>query len=124
MAVKNINEDGMYLASKAKQYAVLVDSRWVAEKLGKTHNMVLRDIRNLLGNGGFSVNSLKPILVAVLIGFHCRKLLHQRIRARRLTKTAVFPKNLTSPILESLNTRRETSKGKEKHLILCNLHKK
>lgn len=26
--VKNINEDGMYLASKAKQYTVLVDSRW------------------------------------------------------------------------------------------------
>ena len=54
MAVKNINEDGMYLASKAKQYTVLVDSRWVAEKLGKTHNMVLRDIRNLLEDGGFS----------------------------------------------------------------------
>ena len=52
--VKNINEDGMYLASKAKQYAVLVDSRWVAEKLGKLHNTVLRDIRNLLDNGGFS----------------------------------------------------------------------
>lgn len=54
MAVKNINEDGMYLATKAKQYTVLVDSRWVAEKLGKEHNTVLRDIRNLLDNGGFS----------------------------------------------------------------------
>lgn len=54
MAVKNINDDGMYLASKAKQYAVLVDSRWVAEKLGKTHDKVLRDIRNLLNDGGFS----------------------------------------------------------------------
>lgn len=54
MTVKNINEDGMYLASKAKQYAVLVDSRWVAGKLGKTHDKVLRDIRNLLSDGGFS----------------------------------------------------------------------
>lgn len=55
MAVKNINDDGMYLATKAKQYAVLVDSRWVAEKLGKQHRHVLRDINNLLDNGGFSV---------------------------------------------------------------------
>lgn len=55
MAVKNINEDGMYLATKAKQYAVLVDSRWVAGKLGKTHDKVLRDIRYLLEPGsGFS----------------------------------------------------------------------
>lgn len=55
MAVKNINEDGMYLAPKAKQYTVLVDSRWVAEKLGKGHNMVLRDIRKLLApESGFS----------------------------------------------------------------------
>ena len=55
MAVKNINEDGMYLASKAKQYAVLVDSRWVAEKLGKRHHHVLRDIKSILEPGsGFS----------------------------------------------------------------------
>lgn len=55
MAVKNINEDGMYLASKAKQYTVLVDSRWVAEKLGKQHQHVLRDIRSILEPGsGFS----------------------------------------------------------------------
>ena len=54
MAVKNINEDGMYLATKAKRYTVLVDSRWVAEKLGKLHRHVLRDIKNLLEDGGFS----------------------------------------------------------------------